>query len=335
MLFWLLTLAAIVVGTIFAGYFSGFETGLYTLNRVRLRHRRGQGDRHAVVLARVMARPRLAITTTLVGQNLSLYVVTALVTNLCRGYWPRQAELASVLIVALPLFLLAEVIPKEVCRRAADSVLYRLAPSFALMEWLLWPATRLLTGLTRWLGRFFGPRAALGAWAEVPHLRYYLGLGRRTGVLSDEQSRMAENVLELGRRSVAEVMVPLAEVEGFAEGLTEEEGRACLARCRHRRMLVCRGSPDAVVGVVARLELLLAEGGSWAERVARVAKPVSRVGLATSLLEALDRVASEEVPVAVVEGSRREVVGLVTATDLVEAILADVEEEGRGDARAP
>jgi putative hemolysin len=169
----------------------------------------------------------------------------------------------------------------------------------------------------------------------VPHLRYYLGLGRRTGLLSDEQSRMAENVLRLGRRTVAEVMVALAEVEALAEGLTEEEGRTCLGSCRHRRMPVYRGRPDNVVGVVSRLELLLAEGGSWAERVQRVTKPVSRVEVRTSLLEALDRVCSQEVPAAVVEDHRGEVVGLVTATDLVEAILPEVQAEGGSEGRRP
>jgi CBS domain containing-hemolysin-like protein len=203
------------------------------------------------------------------------------------------------------------------------------------MERLLWPATRLLSGLGRWLGRFFGPRAAVGAWAEVPHLRYYLGLGRRTGLLSDEQSRMAENVLRLGRRTVAEVMVPLAEVEALAEGVSEEEGRTSLARFRHRRMPIYRGSRDHVVGVVSRLELLLAEGGSWAERVHRVTRPVSRVEVRTSLLEALERVRSQEVPVGVVEDHRGEVVGLVTATDLVEAILPGVEAEGRSEGHRP
>jgi len=321
MLFWVLTLAAIVVATTFAGYFSGFETGLYTLNRVRLRHRREQGDRQAAVLAGVMAHPRLAITTTLVGHNLWLYVVTALTTKLCEGYWPQRAELVGAVIVALPLFLLAEVIPKEVCRRAADSLPYQMARSFVLTERLFWPASMLLVGLTRWLGRFLGPRAALGAWAEMPNLRYYLGLGRRTGLLSDEQSRMAENVLRLGRRSVAEVMVALGEVEALAEGLSEEEGLACLGRCRHRRMPLSRGGRDNIVGVVPRLELLLAEGGSWTERVARVTKPVLRLPAATSILEALDRIRSEEAPVAVVEDTRGQVVGLVTATDLVEAIV--------------
>jgi CBS domain containing-hemolysin-like protein len=332
MLFWVLTLAAILVATIFAAYFSGFETGLYTLNRVRLRHRREQGDRQAAVLARIVAHPRLAITTTLVGHNLWLYVVSALTTKLCVGRWPEQAELVSAVILALPLFLLAEVIPKEVCRRAADSLPYRLAPSFALMEWLFWPASILLTGLARWLGRFLGPRAVLGALVEVPHLRYYLGLGRQTGLLSDEQGRMAENVLRLGRRTVAEVMVPLGQMEALAEDLSEEEGLASLARCRHRRMPLYRGRPENVVGVVARLELLLAEGGSWAERVQRVVRPVSRVEPRTTLLEALDRVRSQEAPVAVVEESPGEVVGLVTATDLVETILGEVEGEGRSEA---
>jgi len=81
-------LVAIGFGTIYAGYFSGFETGLYTLNRIRLRHRREQGDPRAVVLDRLLAQPRRAIATTLVGHNLCVYLVTAITTKLYEGCGP-------------------------------------------------------------------------------------------------------------------------------------------------------------------------------------------------------------------------------------------------------
>jgi CBS domain containing-hemolysin-like protein len=47
------------------------------------------------------------------------------------------------------------------------------------------------------------------------------------------------------------------------------------------------------------------------------------VAAGTSILEALDRMRSQEAPVAMVEDTRGQVVGLVTATDLVEAIVGE------------
>lgn len=320
----MVALVAMGVGTVCAGYFGGFETGLYTLDRIRLRHRRERGEASAAVLSGIVARPRRAIATALVGHNLSVYLVTALVTRLAEGVWPGRAELLSVLVLALPLFLVAEVIPKEVMRRAADVWLYRLAYGFRLAERVLWPATTALSGVTRLLGWLLGPRAEAPQWRGPARLRYYLGLGYRTGLLSAEQTRMAENILRVGRRRVAQAMVPLSEVEALDEETSEEEARERLRGFRHRRVLLVRGGRENVVGAVARLEVLLAQGGSWRERLRRVRRPVLRVGAQTTALEALDRMRRQKVPLAVVEDERGRVVGLVTTGDLVEEIVGEL-----------
>jgi len=326
MVLWVVALAAIGIGTVYAGYFSGFETGLYTLNRIRLRRRREQGDPRAVLLSDIVARPGRAIATTLVGQNLCVYLVTAIATKLCEGAWPGRAEVVSAVILTLPLFLVAEVVPKEVTRRTADSLLYQLAPSFRLAERILWPATAALTWVARALGWLLGPRAGLADWAEAHRLRHYLALGRSTGVLSAEQTRMADNILRLGRRSVAQVMVPLEQVEALDEAADEREALACLRRSRHRRLLLFRDRRDNVVGVVTRLELLLARRskGGWSEQVESVTRPVFRVDARATVLEALEQLRRQQSPVAVVEGGRGQVTGLVTAGDLVEEIVGEL-----------
>ncbi len=324
MVLWLVALAAIVIGTIFAGYFSGFETGLYTLNRVRLRHRREQGDPQAQVLSLVLQRPSRAIATTLVGHNLCVYVVTAITTKLYEGVWPDWAEVASVLTLALPLFLLAEVIPKEVTRRAADSLPYRLALGFRLAERLFRPATAALERVARLCGRLVGARGSGAGWSEIPRLRYYLALGRRVGVLSSEQTEMADNILRLGRRVVADCMVPLVQVEALSEEASEEEALSYLRGCRHRRVLVYRGRRAEVTGVVHGLELLMSPRREWPERRAGVTRPLARLTGSTPVLEALDRLRRRELALAVVEGGRGEVVGLVSIQDLVEEIVGQL-----------
>lgn len=330
MVLWLVALAAMAFGAVYAGYFSGFETGLYTVNRIRLRCRREQGDPRAAALTEILRRPRRAIATTLVGHNLCVYLVTTIATRLSEGVWPDRAGVVSALLLALPLFLLAEVIPKEVTRRAADTLPYRLAPSFRLAERLFWPATAVLTWVARGLGWLLGPRVALADWAEAHRLRYYLALGRRSGVLSAEQTRMADNILRLARRSVAQVMVPLDRVETLAEEAGEQEALACLRRSTHRRVLLYRGRRDQVVGVVARLELLLTQEQAWPERMRQAVRPVFRTAAETTVLEALEQLRRQECPLAAVEGGRGQVVGLVTVGDLVEEIVGELSPPGKG-----
>ena len=331
MVFWMVALVAIAIGTILAGYFSGFETGLYALNRLRLRHRREQGDPRATILGRLLAQPSRAIATTLVGHNLCVYAVTAMTTKFYEGVWPGWAEVASVVTLALPLFLLAEVIPKEVTRRGADSLPYRLAPSFRLAERLFWPVTTALGGVARFWAWLMRSHASPAAWSELPRLSYYLTLGRRVGLLSVEQTQMADNILRLGQRTVADVMVPVAGVEALEEGMSQEEATDFLRRCRHRRLLLYRGRPTRVTGAVHSLELLLSPRGPWAERLRDVVRPVARLPVSVSVLEALDRLLHWELGLAVVEDDREQAVGLVSIQDLVEEIVGELGPRGSGN----
>jgi Mg2+/Co2+ transporter CorB len=59
-----------------AGFHSGSEMGLYCVNRLRLRLRAEQGQAAARALQRLVGRPRLAISTVLVGTNLGVYLAT-------------------------------------------------------------------------------------------------------------------------------------------------------------------------------------------------------------------------------------------------------------------
>ena len=72
------------------------------------------------------------------------------------------------------------------------------------------------------------------------------------------------------------------------------------------------------------MELLLAHSsvGGWAERVQRVARPVFRVAVNATVLEALEQLRRQESPVVV--GARAQVVGLVTAGDLVDEIVGEL-----------
>ena len=76
-------------------FYTGSEMGLYTVNRFRLRRRQHAGERSARLLAWLLGDPVGLLITFLMGTNLAVYLVTALVIGLYesaglvpgRGWW--------------------------------------------------------------------------------------------------------------------------------------------------------------------------------------------------------------------------------------------------------
>ena len=72
-------------------FFSGMESGVFALSRLRIRHRMRSGDPRARLLHRYLENPENFLWTILVGNTLANFVIVGLlVTVLYRhlGRWP-------------------------------------------------------------------------------------------------------------------------------------------------------------------------------------------------------------------------------------------------------
>ena len=72
----------LLVGFILSAFFSGVETGSYSLNRIRLRHDVREKERSALRLEALLAYPHRFIFTMLIGNNLAIYLVSQQTTQL-------------------------------------------------------------------------------------------------------------------------------------------------------------------------------------------------------------------------------------------------------------
>ena len=74
----LLQLLAVVLCVLGEAFFSGMETGVISIRRLRLRHRLRKGDAAARSLAYFLEEPDRLLGTTLVGTNLCVVVASVL-----------------------------------------------------------------------------------------------------------------------------------------------------------------------------------------------------------------------------------------------------------------
>lgn len=302
--------------------FSGAETGAYCLNRARHRLRVDEGLRRALMVD-VLTRDMTGyVAVILVGNNIANSSVSVVATLLCEELMlPRPELVATVLAVPL-LFVVCELIPKDLFRRHADSLTYMVAPFIALCRWVFAPAVWLLRGVHRLL-------AALGLETEESggrlqaqeRVRTAIAAAREGGALTAYQATLAQNVFALHARTVRQVMVPLARVHALEAGTLLEEARARVCAAGHTRLPVYRDRPGQVVGLVSSWDLLFQERPGLTIRNyvegAFTLPPEERV--ATALL----RMRQGRAKMAVVrEGGQA--LGIVTLKDLVEEITGEL-----------
>jgi len=318
----------IIAGIILAAFFSGYETAVYCLNRVRLRLRLEQGNRIARGVDSLIRNMQHLVGATLVGANVALYAATAALTVLLvnEDLQHSEAELLATIILAPVLFVFAEILPKNYSRKNADTLAYRGYRAIRFFYWLLYLPTLIVTGVGRLLSAALGKRAPQAKQGiGESEILFYISEGLATGQLSPFQSLAARNVFTLTGKTVGQVMLPIDKVAAVPETATIAHVKAIVAEKRLSRLPVYRGNPANIVGRIHVLDLPFR--GADAQTVDRHMRPVLKMRRNTPIDAALTRLQAARTHMAIVTDSDQPdapAIGIVTLKDIVEEIVGEL-----------
>jgi CBS domain containing-hemolysin-like protein len=324
--------AAALLGVLVSALASGVETGLYRLNRIRLRLRADSGDRRAKILQDLLGDLRGQIIVCLVGANLGDYLATAMLTLLVvsAGWVETSAgvELLATPIVAMVLFVFANVVPKSVFVAEADHWMYPLARPLkaayvVLRRTGVLPA---LSGLSHLVLRVVRRgEAAADPFHPRERLRAILREGAAEGVISGYQHELAGKVLGLREQLVHAVMIPIGRVAGVPADIDRDRFLADLRRHSFSRLPVWEGRKENVVGIVHIMDVLAA-GDQPLDLAALMNREFVAVSPEMTVAQALLRLRKARAAIAVVRDDKGRAVGVITVKDLVEEVVGELAE---------
>jgi putative hemolysin len=304
-----------------SGVFSGGETGLYSLSRARVEVGVGASrQRSAETIRRLLRDEAGLLITLLVANNIVNQLVAHLGERLLEPLPVAEAwrEVLATLILVPPLFLLGELLPKDLFRRRPHALVGLVAPGIALIKVGLWPLTaplRLMTAVSgRLLGQDTQELVRVKGREAVMQLLRESGDGPQGSI-----ETMSRNVLELRSRRVERVMVPWRRVETLGRSSSPEQIRQRVGASPFTRLPVLEVD-GSVRGYVHQLEVL---SRSLETPLEQHARPLMTLDPSTPLDRALAHLRQAGQRTALV-GSPKAPLGLVTLKDLVEEITGDL-----------
>ncbi len=302
---------------------SGFEVGIYSLSRVRLRYRLETGHPSASALNALLARPEQLISAILVAQNTAVYFVTAVVASLIERAGAHWAKTWASLALSVTFFIFVEALPKNVFRHSADVLVYPLSRLYGYVLIVLKPAVLFLRGVAHLVMGFGAKGAQFDPVFTRERLAFYLHEGHSEGVLSRYQVQLTHNILRGEQITVERAMIPIADVVAVEEGAGWTQVRD-LARVKgFSRYPVYRQAKDEIVGVLNIYDCPFVKSGE-SDLGCAVRPPVSFNG-ETHVTDALRIMREARQPMGVVVSEER-AVGIVTVKDCVEEIVGELYE---------
>ncbi len=323
-----LLLAGVLFAIVLSALASGSETGVYCLDRVRLRVACEQREPAALRLEQLVRRPADVVIAALIGTNVADYVATACVTALLLNAVVAEglAELYATVIVTPLVLVFGGIIPKDLFRRESNRLMSRLSGVLWLWQRGL-QATGIVTVLRalpravlRWLDAGRGDTEDdLLPRAETLHL---LREGAARGGLTNLQRDLIERVLNLSAVRVGDVMIPRVRAAMVPQNVPRDDFLRAARMAHFSRLPVYRGDPRHIIGVVNVYDVLTDRDG---RPVAEHMRPPVTLADHGSVSAALLKLQRARQTMAIVLDRSDHCVGILTLKDLVEEIVGDLE----------
>jgi len=311
----------LLIGLLLSAFFSGSETGFYRATRVRLSIEALAGNWMSRGLLWLVHQPTLFVATMLVGNNLANYVTSLAVVMASQRLSPGGGALVDLLgpiVIAPILFLLGELLPKNLFFEAPNRLLKRCTPAlllctllFAPLTLLLWAFSRLLQLLTSSSPQELRLRLARRELGEL------LDEGHEVGILLPAQQALAQSMLAVAGLPVKSFALPA----GRAVRATTTMSKSDILRIaqRHRRALLPIEDPRQgrqLIGYLRMMDLFLDHSPTLPEPHPLVSLPAEQ-----SCLAALRQLSQNEDALGHVIGDHGKTVGFVTGRELRLALL--------------
>jgi putative hemolysin len=241
---------------------------------------------------------------------------------------PISESLSLAIVVVLITYLtlvLGELVPKQLALRHPEALAAIAARPIAWVARIARPAVWLLSTSSSAVLRLFGSTDSGPSTVTEDELKAMLEEGEQTGVIESEERDMIERVLRLADKPVRAIMTPRTEIIWIDRLEPQADVVATIKSAGHSRFVVCDGSIDNVIGIVQAKDLLdrVLDGKELSIGEA-MRLPVILPDTVTAL-DALERLKSDPLGLALVMDEYGSFEGVVTAADVLEAIVGDAE----------
>ena len=241
---------------------------------------------------------------------------------------PFAGSIALGLVVLLITYLtlvLGELVPKQLALRHPEMLAAYVARPLAWLAKAAKPAIWILSASSAMVLRLFGVHRASPNTMTEEELKALLVEGEETGILESEERDMIERVLRLADKPVRAIMTPRTEIAWIDRTDPAREIAQTLKSMPYSRFVVCDGSIDNVVGIVQAKDILdrILDGKELS--IADALRQPTVMPDTVTALDALERLKADPLGLALVMDEYGSFEGVVTAADVLEAIVGDVE----------
>jgi Mg2+/Co2+ transporter CorB len=322
----LVILIAILV--FFSGFFSSSETCMMAINRYRLRHLVRKGSASARRVEKLLERPDRLLGVILIGNTFTNILASSLATFIAVHLFGDPGIVVATILLTLVVLIFAEIAPKTVAAMYPQQL--ALAYSWPLLFFLrlIYPLVWLANSVVNTMLRVFNiviNKRQQHDLLDSDELRVVVD--EAATEISAQSKEMLLGILDLGKITVDDVMLPRNEIVGIDLNASREAVLQGLMHSHYACLPIYQGGIDAIVGIVNMSDILpLLHNDSLTKKtLMREAHTPYFILEGTKLTTQLHKFKSQGRHIAFVVDEYGDIQGMVTLEDILEEIVGELD----------
>jgi|TARA_B100001971_G_C18261472_1_gene587287 CBS domain containing-hemolysin-like protein len=311
-----------------SGFFSGSETALVSLNRIKIKKLAGDGDKRAKIIVRLLKHPNRLLATILVGNNLVNISAAAIATSIAIDLFGSKGVGIATGIMTFLILLFGEITPKGYALANSEKISLSIASPMRYLVKVLYPLVIILTVLTKPLIKKLGGDFRFSHYITEDDIKMLVDVGEKEGAIEKDEKDLIHGVFNSGDTKAGDIMVPKKDIKCLDIKKNIYDAIKFIKKIGFSRIPIYDQSIDNIIGILYSKNIFgLSVNNDQNESFNRFLIPPYFISENKNIHDLLREMQAHKIQMAIIVDDKGITIGLVTMEDVLEELVGEIQDE--------
>ena len=324
MLWIIISILVIMCLVLISAFFSSAEMAFISINRAVVKEKARDGEKHAIILDRLLQNPEDVISAIVIGNNLVNILASIIAGTVATVFFGNVGIGIATVVMMLLVIIFGESTPKSFGMQNMRFAL-RVARPLAFVTKIFHPLVVLLTSISNVLIRLVGGKVRSRSIITEREIMAMMRLGEAEGTIERDEREMVKGVFKFDETHASEVYTPNDKVVFLQENDTIEYLIQKSIQTGFSRFPVYRNNLDDIIGMVHVKDTLVITEKNMP--VNSIMRPILKIDSSMKVDDVLRIMKTKKTHLALLHTAEGKTRGLVSMEDLIEEIFGEIADE--------
>jgi len=332
-----LSILSFVLSLLACAIFSFIETSVTALRLFKLKELSEKTKKYKSLFEALEKKPQNILITILIANCLANVTASALSTNIMERIFARfhlPAGLgfsAGIAVATVAILVFGEIIPKNLAKSRGERIFKSMLWLTNLTHKLFRPFVPIAQRLSDFIVYKIGGKKALegtNEWiSSEKEIQFLIEHINEKGLMETEKTEMLQNIFDLGKTPVKEVMVPATDIVSIDVKSAIKDALKVFSKHQFTRFPVYEEKTENIIGILHLKDVFILAPQDKEKILKQLVRPISFVPESVKVNQLLKKLQEQHQHMAMVINEYGSITGLVTLEDILEEIVGEISDE--------